>query len=101
MSVDAACTSARATSGLREGEDEEALFGRYAASVPAGCRYDRHVLLAVFSLIGDRNGGGRVVGLPGPELFAVPRVERAETIVVGRTDEDQAAGRRDGSGAVL
>ena len=53
------------------------------------------VLLAVSSLIRDRIGISAPRELRHPQFLARPRVERAEAVVVGRCDEQQAAGRRD------
>ena len=60
---------------------------------PRGRDYD--VLFAVLALIRDRRGVRSGFDLLRPDFFAGLRIEGAEAVVVGRSDEHQSAGGRD------
>src|SRR6476660_8049696 len=81
----------------REGDNLRA--GR-CAEIAAASRRDDHILPAVFAKERHRDGVRARVELGFPELFAGPRVERAESAVNRGADEDQAAGSRDAAADV-
>src|SRR5437773_7014624 len=62
---------------------------RNAAAARTGYR---DILFPVLGLIRHRNGHCAVIELRDPQLFPGFRIERAETLVIGRADEYDAAG---------
>src|ERR1700743_1554134 len=56
---------------------------------------DRAVLLAVLPLIRHRHCNRVVIELRLPKLLTGPRIDRAESLVVGCADEHQPPGRYD------
>src|ERR1700682_6355339 len=76
----------------REGDNLRA--GR-RAEIAAATRRNHHVLPAVFTKKRHRHRVRTRVELRFPELLTGSRVERAETAVDRRADEDQAAARGD------
>src|ERR1044071_9668031 len=88
--------SARATAAIRNGlRHRISDHGVGVAAVPgesAAGGGDDDVLSAVLALEGDGSGGRAGIHLIHPQLLAGLGIEGAEAAVVGRADEDQAAG---------
>ena len=82
--------------GQRE-RHEAAVVGQRRAKEPAACRRNHDVLPAIFPEIRARRRLRGAAQLERPQLRSGLRIERAEPRIVGRADEHESSGGRNGS----